>query len=114
MGIEVENIDPTTLDEQPFGILRLDQAGNILSYNLYEERLAGCQREDMIGKNFFREVAPCTRVKRFYGRFLDGVRRRSLNVTFGFVFLFPSGKRTVELTLYYREDDDSVWMLVRG
>jgi len=112
--IRVMSMNERELDAQPFGVIRLDASGRVLSYNLYEERLARCDRREVIGKNFFIEVAPCTRVRRFYGRFLDGVSRRSLHATFGFVFAFAHGERTVEITLFFRAQDDTVWVLVRG
>lgn len=114
LGILSSEIDEQLLDEQPFGIIRLDSSGRILNYNLYEERLARRSRRDVVGKNFFFEVAPCTRVKKFYGRFIDGVERRSLKATFSFQFLFPHGERSVEISLLYRSEDDTVWVLVRG
>lgn len=114
LGIRVGEIKESELDGQPFGVIRLDTAGRVLSYNLYEEHLARRDRRDVIGKSFFFDVAPCTRVRRFYGRFLDGVARRSLHATFGFVFAFAHGERSVEITLLYREEEDAVWVLVRG
>jgi photoactive yellow protein len=114
LGLRIDDLDASALDEHPFGIIRLDAAGRVLSYNVYEERLARRSRHDVVGKNFFFDVAPCTRVRRFYGRFVDGVARRSLRATFGFVFAFAHGERAVEVTLFYRESEDAVWVLVRG
>lgn len=112
LGHRVEDLDETSIDACPFGVIRVDHAGRILAYNEYEERLAGVRREQVIGKSFFFEVAPCTRVRTFYGRFLDGIARGSLHAVFGFVFPFSTGARRVEITLYGRADD--VWILVRG
>ena len=114
LAIYETQIDEELLDEQPFGIIRLDSSGRILNYNLYEEKLARRSREEVVGKNFFFEVAPCTKVRKFYGRFLDGVERRSLKATFSFNFAFAHGDRKVEITLLYRSVDDSVWVIVRG
>jgi photoactive yellow protein len=113
LGHHVENLDPDDLDSCPFGVIHLDARGHILHYNSYEERLANLKREDVVGKSFFFEVAPCTRVRTFYGRFLDGVARGALNATFGFVFPFRAGERRVEITLF-SQDGTNVWVLVRG
>jgi photoactive yellow protein len=102
------------LDLQPFGIIRLDRSGTVLTFNSYEERLAKKSRGDVIGRNFFQEIAPCTKVKDFHGRFLDAVAARSMNVTFGFVFPFAHGTRYVDVSIYYKEVDDTVWVIVRG
>ena len=116
--IRITNLDERGLDEQPFGIIQLDRRGKILSYNLYEERLARRKRQDVVGKNFFHEVAPCTKVRRFHGRFKRGVERRALEATFGFVFCFPHATRNVDVSLYYKrgatESDDSIWVFIRG
>lgn len=102
------------LDEQPFGIVRLDPEGVVLSYNLYEAQLARRKREDVIGKNWFKEVAPCTAVQSFYGRFRAGIERRKLSESFEFVFPFPHEARKVDISLYYKDADSSVWVMVRG
>ena len=114
MGIRVDALDEADLDAYPFGVIQLDTAGRILAYNRYEERLARLRREDVLGRNLFFEVAPCTRVRRFYGRFLEGVEAGALDATFGFVFAFEHGERHVEVTLYYRASDETVWVIVRG
>ncbi|CAN91164.1 Photoactive yellow protein (PYP) [Sorangium cellulosum So ce56] len=116
--IGVFNLDERGLDAQPFGIIRLDREGTVLSYNLYEERQARRNRQDVIGKNFFTDIAPCSRVKAFHGRFLAGVEQRELKATFGFVFHFPHKTRHVDVSLFYkaaaRQQDDAVWVFIRG
>ncbi|MEO1267715.1 MAG: PAS domain-containing protein [Myxococcota bacterium] len=114
MGIRIEALDAEDLDSYPFGVIQLDSAGRVLAYNLYEEELAQLKRQDVLGKNFFFEVAPCTRVRRFYGRFLDGVEAGALDATFGFVFPFAHGERQVEVSLFFRASDQTVWVVVRG
>jgi photoactive yellow protein len=114
-GLEdpVTEVSVDALDRYPFGVVRLDRSGRVLTYNLFEERLARVRREDVLGKSFFFEVAPCTRVRAFYGRFADGVARRELFATFGFVFRFPHGTCRVTVSMIYERRDDSVWVLIR-
>ncbi len=113
LGILV-NLSAEELDRQPYGVIRLDRAGTVLTFNRYEEKLSRKKRDDVLWKNFFNEVAPCTKVREFYGRFLEGVKARRMNVTFGFVFPFPHGVRHVDISLFYKENDDTVWVIVRG
>lgn len=114
----VFDLDERGLDAQPFGIIRLNRNATVLSYNLYEEHHARRKRQDVIGRHFFTDVAPCSRVKRFYGRFLLGVEQRELNTTFDFVFYFPHKTRHVDVSLFYRRAahvrDDVVWVIIRG
>jgi photoactive yellow protein len=113
-GITIDTLDEHDLDAFPFGVIQLDRNGRVLAYNQYEEELAQMDREDVLGKNFFFEVAPCTRVREFYGRFTDGVEARALDANFGFVFRFEHGTRHVEITMHYRQSDDTIWVVVRG
>jgi photoactive yellow protein len=108
----VETLPEGQLDTLPFGMIQLDRAGKILRFNRTEGELARLDPRSQVGKNFFDQVAPCTRVKEFQGRFEEGLRRRSLYETFGFVFKFAHGWRNVAITLMYSEKTDSVWVLV--
>ena len=113
-NIRINDLKEDELDVQPFGIIRLDRSGIVLSYNRYEQNKARRRPERVIGRNFFHDIAPCTRVKEFYGRFMDGVMKRDLNTTFGFVFAMPHGERHVDISLFYKASDDSVWVIIRG
>lgn len=107
---EVGRLSAEALDELPFGAIELDPAGTVLSYNKAEERLAGRTRADVVGKNFFRDIAPCTRVRRFLGAFEVGVERKQLNEVFDFTFHFPAGAREVRIRMIYSAG--SVWIFV--
>lgn len=107
-----ESLSDPELNALPYGMIQLDASGRILKFNQTEADLARIHRERQLGKNFFDDVAPCTKVKEFYGRFVDGVRRRKLYETFGYVFKFAHGWRNVAITLMYSDRTDSVWVLV--
>lgn len=102
------------LDELPFGAIRLDHSGRILAFNRAESRLSGYSAASVIGKNFFTEVAPCTNVQEFAGRFHEGVRKRKLHAVFQYRFDFKPRPREVAVTLYYHESTNTTWVLVRG
>ncbi|HEX8707157.1 MAG TPA: ATP-binding protein [Pyrinomonadaceae bacterium] len=96
---ELPEMDFATLDLLPYGIVVLDERGVILFYNAREEQLANRSREQVIGRNFFTEVAPCTQVREFYGRFQETMHRAGLVAAFHFHFPFPERPREVEITL---------------
>lgn len=102
------------LDELPFGAIRLDRNGRVLSFNQTESQYSGLSAESVIGKSFFTDVAPCTNVQRFAGSFYEGVARRKLHVVFPFHFQFKTKPRDVTVTLYYHQPTDTIWVLVRG
>ncbi len=109
---EADSMGAKALDELPFGMIQLELTGKILRFNKTEASLARISQEKQIGKNFFEDVAPCTRVKEFYGRFTSGVAKKNLYETFGFVFKFAHGPRTVAITMMYSAATDTVWVLV--
>ena len=73
-------------DGLPFGLVKLDLTGNILEYNMAEGELTGVDPKWAIGKNFFDEVAVCTKTQAFYGRFLEGVKKGFINAVFDYTF----------------------------
>lgn len=93
-------ISPRELDGLPYGAILLDESGRILSYNDTESRMARLPIEAVLGRNFFTEVAPCTRVKEFEGRFRALAAGQGLPVvSFDFVFPFPFGAQRVAVLL---------------
>lgn len=91
--------DLDTLDLLPYGIIVLDEGGSILFYNAREEQISGRRRAEVIGRNFFTEVAPCTQVREFHGRYPEALRSGAAPISFAFSFPFPGRRREVEITL---------------
>lgn len=110
---KIESMSEQELDSLPQGVIQLNAEGQVLRYNAYEAKLAGLQKQEVIGKNFFKEVAPCTDVKEFYGRFREGVAARNLHCKFRYHFSFKSNPIDVTVTLFYAERDGSVWVFVQ-
>lgn len=91
------------LDELPFGVIELDAEGVVTAYNRAEAALARTQVERVLGRNFFTEVAPCTAVREFEGRFrrfLDGDEKLE---QFDFTFSFREGPVGVEIFMLHCE-----------
>lgn len=109
---EVPEIDFATLDLLPYGIVVVDEAGKILYYNAREEEISNRRRGSVLGKNFFSEVAPCTQVQEFYGRFKETMLRAGLVAAFHFRFPFPGRPREVEITLTSFQKDGSNLCLI--
>lgn len=100
------------LDTLPMGMIQLDRNGTVLKFNQAESTLAHVDKKDAIGKSFFDEVAPCTKVQDFYGRFKEGVIRESLDTTFQFHFAFKQQPRDVTVRLFYSRRTRSVWVMI--
>lgn len=114
---EIERLQGFTeseLDQLPFGAIRLDREGTILSFNQAEVDLSGRRKENVVGKNFFTEVAPCTNVQEFAGKFRAGVLAGTLHTVFPYVFDYKMEPRQVWVTLFYSNETDTAWVFVRN
>ena len=109
----VDGFTNAELDGLPFGAIQLDPDGRILQFNEYEANLSNRRAPDTVGRNFFSEVAPCTNVREFYGRFRDGLQRGQLNVSFDYRFEFRMAPRNVRVTLFYSAATSTVWVFVQ-
>lgn len=114
----IENLATATaaaLDRLPFGVIRLRTDGNIDAYSAAEESLSGRTRDEVIGRNFFRDVAPCTGVAAFEGqvaRLREGTGGG--RTTFAFVFQFPGGQVLVSISAAHDIPSDTVTLLVKA
>ncbi len=110
--IKVDKLTEQELDALPHGAIQLDRDGTILKFNLMEQQLANLDKKKVIGKNFFKEVAPCTDVKEFHWRFEAGVAGKKLHERFRYHFAFKQNPRDVVVTLFYSDFTDTVWVFV--
>jgi len=109
----VDSMTESELDQLPHGAIQLSTDGRVLKFNAYESELANLKKESVIGKNFFKEVAPCTDVQEFYGRFRTGVAEKNLHENFRYHFAFKQNPRDVTVTLFYSGITDTVWVFVK-
>src|SRR5687767_11211515 len=110
---QISRMNETELDTLPFGAIRLDKQGTILSYNMPESKLTGRDPKRVVGRNFFTDVAPCTNVQAFAGRFREGIQKGDMHVIFPYRFDFQMAPRDVSVTLFYSKQTDSAWVFVR-
>lgn len=108
---ELAQMTREQLDALPYGVIELAADGTILSYNAGEAEISGRQPERVIGRNFFTEVAPCTDVREFHGRFLDLIEHRAVNHEFDFLFTFTP-PLNVHITMLYEQRENTVWVMV--
>jgi len=108
---ELRGMSQREFDTLPFGAIQLDRYGTIRAYNLWESQLARRKPEAVIGKNFFRDVAPCTDIAGFRGK-LDGlIDEGQSSYVFDFEFDFPWGRRSVRIR-FLVESQDERWVFV--
>ena len=111
-AIRVPSLSDGELDALPHGVICLDPAGTILRYNLAEARLARLDRAQVVGKNFFKQIAPCTATAQFEGRvraFFSGSQPLD---RFSYLFDFKFGAQRVEVELVRVPANDRVYLLI--
>ena len=103
------------LDELPYGIIKLDEAGTILEYNMTEAAITGRSPADVLGKNFFSDVAPCTKTPAFYGKFEEGLQKQFLNTVFDYLFDYNMVPVRVKVHMIYAKTNQIgyVWVIVK-
>jgi photoactive yellow protein len=90
MSVPIEDlsqIPAECFDSLPYGVILLNAEGTVTGYNEKEAALSGLDPQRVIGKNFFNQIAPCTRVKQFAGE-LERLRYEGVNAKSEIRFLF--------------------------
>lgn len=98
--IEVPDFTPDAYENLPFGILTLALDGTVVDYSDREPEGTGVIAEDLIGKNFLSDLAPCTEPVDFGGTFRDLAEspdggQRSL----AFLFSFSGQSRALQIRM---------------
>jgi len=101
------------LDDLAFGAIQLDANGKILKYNAAEGGITGRDPKSVIGKDFFKDVAPCTDTKEFRGRFQDGVKNGDLNTMFEYTFDYEMKPTKVKVHMKKALAGESYWVFVK-
>lgn len=113
---EIDDVTELTVEQAdalPWGVVRLVGDGVIERYNSVESSISHRRPSEVIGKHFFREVAPCTAVKEFEGR-LQALRatKRSGADEIEFQFRFPDRSMRVRIRMVYAAAHDKTLLLV--
>lgn len=108
---DLAQLDPSEFDSLPFGMIRLDRAGTVQLYNAWEGRLARRNPKNVVGKNFFTDIAPCTNVASFRGKLDELASGGGKTYVFDYDFTFPWGARRVRIR-FVVESVDERWVLV--
>lgn len=107
-------MDDSEIDNLAFGAIELDAKGIIKKYNAAEGGITGRDPDEVIGKNFFTEVAPCTNRPEFKGKFDQGVASGELNTLFEYVFDY--NMKPTKVKVHMKKGvvgDGSFWIFVK-
>ena len=101
------------IDKLAFGAIELDRNGTVVKYNAAEGAITGRNPAAVIGKNFFRDVAPCTSKPAFKGVFDAGVRDNNLNTMFEYVFDYQMKPTKVKVHMKKALSGGNFWIFVK-
>jgi len=112
LGVKLRHADEDQLDGAPFGIIKVDDQGTVEFFNQYESDLSGMDPDEVTGRNFFTQVAPCTNNRLFRGRFKKGVRRGELDETFTYTYTYKMRPTLVDVHMF-RDEAGNNWITVQ-
>ena len=111
----LSDLSEEVYDRLPFGLMELDARGHVRKYNAAEEALSGLQRDAVLGRDFFNDIAPCTKVREFEGLFREMVvEGKTARRTFDFLFRFAGGDRFVHIAMCYDAPSACALILVQA
>ena len=100
-------------DKLPFGVVKVDPDGTISIYNKWESEMAGVAKDQAVGQNFFKQVAPCTNNRLVFGRFKKGVDKGELDSVVPYTFTYRMNPTNVDLHLYHDNSSQTNWVFVK-
>lgn len=84
------------LDRLDFGVVRMTHDGRVVAYNTAEANVSGLDPAQVIGQDFFVQVAPCTNNYLIAQRYLD---EEELDEALEYVFTYRMLPTPVRLRL---------------
>lgn len=110
----LEHADEESIDTLAFGVVRLDQQGNAIRYNLHESLQSGLSKNEVLHQSFFELIAPCMNNLMVAGRFAECRQSGTpLDATIDYILAFRSAVTPVKLRLLYSPAVASHYLLIK-
>lgn len=113
---DIDNIlqrEPHRAESLAFGAILVDRKGVISKYNAAESHIAKRDAQEVLGKRFFDDVAPCAKGKRFHGEFLKFRRTGQVDTLFDYEFDYKMERVGVKIHLKSQADGQSCWIFIK-
>ena len=111
LAAAVEKLSADELNSLPFGVIKLDDDGNIQVFNETEAKLSGYGRRPIDGKKFFVDVAPCMHNGYFSGQIEKAKQAGKLDITFTFTGDFSDRDRELSVRVQ-SASDGGTWIFI--
>jgi photoactive yellow protein len=108
-----DGLSEAELDQLPVGAILLDSNGRVLRYNEAEARFTGLHPMAVVGRDFFRDIAPCTFTPEFHGRFRAGGGDDAVSTLFSYIFRIGKQPAKVLVEMRAAKELKGVWLFIR-
>jgi photoactive yellow protein len=109
----LESAPLDVIDDLGFGLIVMDRDGQVLGYNQAESKLSGLPAGEVIGRNFFVEIGPCTNNYLIAERYRDSASQEtSLDEQLDYVFTYRMAPTPVRLRLLARRGSPRQYLVV--
>ncbi len=89
-----------SIDEFGFGLIVMDRDGRVIGYNQAESQLSGLPVSEVVGRNFFVQIGPCTNNYLIAQRYQDARGlNEELDEQLDYVFTYRMAPTPVRLRL---------------
>lgn len=105
--------DPSRVEMLPFGAIMVDQQGNVLRFNHVESDISGRSVADVVGRNFFNDIAPCAKGQVFYNHFFRAVADGQVNTMFDYQFDYKMKPTNVRIHLKSADAKRGIWIFIK-
>ena len=105
--------DPSRAELLPFGAILLNQQGDVLRFNRAESFISGREPGDVVGKNFFNDIAPCTKGQVFYNHFFRAVADGQVNTMFDYHFDYKLSPMNVRIHMKSANASQGIWIFIK-
>lgn len=105
--------DPSRAELLPFGAIMVNQHGDVLRYNHVESGISGRSAAEVVGKNFFNDVAPCAKGQIFYNHFFRAVADGQVNTMFDYQFDYKMQATNVRIHMKSADASRGIWIFIK-
>jgi len=109
----LESASADRIDELGFGLIVMDRDGGVTGYNQAESKLAGLPVDEVVGRNFFVEVGPCTNNYLVAQHYQDQASEQGeLDQQLDYVFTYRMAPTPVRLRLLAQKGSSRQYLAV--
>lgn len=111
--IDFDGLGEAGVNALPIGVIQLNAEGIVTFYSESETRISGRPAERCVGLDFFLDLAPCSNVPEFRGRFQSFVRENRSSESFDFFFTFYIPRLRALIDFRAAKTPGRYWLIIR-